>query len=871
MAKKVLLIGFLFLFVPLVVFMAGCGTSGGGSTTTPVSSSVNFSGVAAASAADLAKLGVTALAVESADVKAARVNALMASGIDEKSIRALDLHPFASSGVTVTLNKINADGTYTLVATGSITNGAYSIPLTTTSYVSTDAYVVKIEKSDSTVGKKLDMEVIVDTKMDIYSTSEVGSLNSTPQTSLLMQIIKDKVVAALGTNQLDADAIALIKSIVLNKINDLILTEGLDFSTVISSTANENSSLKEAAVKAFTDSIVLKAVQAIKFNAAFNKGATDLATAKKVIKDVFTYITGSPSGVPEVIINSFADAYVAGVTKTVAQVAVASDKCVSNATGAPVTGIFTAANVASAIQAKITATYQTSTATPGQRFSIKSQDPIIQAAFPASIWLGKTIDGNTALTVPQLVLIMEIGNSIVDAANPTYKFNPPQVASELGLMSGVANQFIIMHNELRIESFEDWQNFHPSSPTDRPAIQSVLTSFLEVGNLVDPAAASTGITATLTYTKADGTSATESYSKVTQFGMSVSSLKNSGVRAMMGPPPGMVNFQINPWGSESRKITDFKRGSTATISVKNNGTEIATKTITITSADLTSATIHFLTPKDAIFDPTNPDTTIFQVGTKPNLEWTFETGSFAGLTPAYAVEVRKTIQVSNPGPGGGYFYQADFSQTGKIFSSWDQQNFLEAAQNQTTSLPLTQGASLDAGVYVVQGAVVGLDANGWPLISGPWRSTLFKIGSASTVGAKLATIEGTVTPPATLQAGKTIKVGLFKMSQNTDFFNGNNTAIQVVSVPTGGAYSITIPFSTFSTNGFGGYDMIAWEDNGDGIINGVTGERPSFPSKHLEYHGGMVNVMDSSFVPLGPATGTNAQGHNIDMSTSFWH
>ncbi|KAF0133680.1 MAG: hypothetical protein FD145_1139 [Candidatus Saganbacteria bacterium] len=877
MCKKVL-VGLLLVslvsFVSLSIF--GCGRvnpqSSGTVTLTPLSASINFSGLATTSNADLAKIGVNASAVETVEQKTARISSLIAKGIDEKSIRALDLVSIPSSGTTVKLNRVNADGTYTKLATGAITNGAYSIPYSSTAYNTAEAYVITVEKSDAALGKKLTTEMPVDSTISIYTSSEVGGLNLTPQTSLLLQIIKDKVIAALGTNKLDPDTIAMIKTLVIEKINTLILDEGLDFSTVITSTATENTSLKNAAAKGFADSVIQQAIKAIKFNAAFNQGATDLTAAKKIIKEVFASVMGSASSIPEAIVNSFATSFVSGETRTIAQLVAASNKCVTDVNHKAITNVFTTANVAAKITSYMTATYQASTSTTGPRFSIKVQNAVVQAVFPASVWLNRSIDDNTPLNVAQLILMIEIGNKIAFETNPTYSFNPPQVAQELGLMTGIPDRYIILHNEIRIESFEDWQNFRPDEPTDRPEVSAVLTAMVEVGNLKNPLAESSGITANLVYTMSNGTTSTEAFEKLERgfAAKSVGIQSKSITKKDMGPPPGMVMFQINPWSqSNSRKITDFKRGTTATIKVYNNGTLLESKDISITSADLTNATIQFLTPYNAIFDPTNFNTTIFQVGAKPVLEWTFATGSFSGLTPAYAVEVRKTRAEIGP---GGTFYIADFSSPA-IYSSWNKQDFLEAAQNQTTSLPidLSNSTSYPEGVYVVQGAVVGLDSGGWPVISGPWRSTLFKIGTAVSVAAKSASFEGTVTHPTSPQAVKTVTVGLFKMDQNTNFFSGNIEPVgSVITLAPGvTTYCMTISYGTIATKGMGGYDPIAWEDDGDGKINGAAGERPVFPIKHLEYHGGALNVMDQNFTPLGPVSGSRT-GFNIDMSQQFW-
>ncbi|MFA4967422.1 MAG: hypothetical protein WC624_04310, partial [Candidatus Margulisiibacteriota bacterium] len=648
--------------------------------------------------------------------------------------------------------------------------------------------------------------------------------------------------------KLDPDTIALIESLIISSINNLVTTEGLSITTVKSTTAAENTSLKSAAIQSYSNEIIQKAIQAIKFKAGIAKGATDLPTAKKIIKEIFTYVTGSPTGIPENIVNSFAQAYFDGATKTVAELAAASNDSCS------VAGLFTASTVSSALQTKISDTYSSST-------SIKSQNPIVQAVFPPSEWSGKTIDGSTTLTVPQILIMVELGNQIAAAGGGI--FNPPQAVMKMGLMTGVLDKYQIMHSELRIESFEDWQNFHPTpeaGPDQRPIVSAVLTSYVDAGNLVNPNETGT-ITAKLFYQKADGTETSADYLLMSNFGpKSVKSLYVHK-KDMGGPPPGFKMFQIAPWGdpgSNPPKITDFKRGTDATIKLYKNGDLIDSAIVPIASVDLTNAAIEFKTPYPNIFNENDPLISLFQTGTKPVLGWSFGTGSgtinFGVLTSAYAVEIR-------PCNSQGF---ADFSQPA-IYSSWNKQDFVKGSQGESISFNVPQ--ALTAGTYAVMGAVVGINQNGWPVVSGPWRSTIFKVGSAAQVIAKTVTISGEVTPPASPTSGKTIIVGLFKMGFNTDFLNSSVTPTQTTT-PVGNVFSMTISYSDLATAGYGGYDTIAWEDDGNGKLDGPA-ERPFFPIKHMEYHGGVMNVMDQNFNPIGPVD-QNKSGYNIDMSGQFW-
>lgn len=860
----------------LVVSQTGCGQVS--SSSAAISTTVTLSGAAAASSADLAKLGATTLGIETLEEKKIRINSLKAKGFDTGSINALDLKPLGSSNAAIGLYIVNADGTYTLIKEGVVNaDGTYLI--TYEAYDPSKAYVIRITKTSSTTGKDLTLETFIDTKASTASaTARIESLTSSPQTTLLVKMILDKVVEEVGSAAIDADIVKLINSLVIDKINYLVTAEGLSITNVKGTSESENVSLKNAASQGFTDSIIQKAIYAIKFKAGAAKGATSLADAKKVLKEVFTYITGSPTGIPEAIINSFAQSYKDGVTKTLDQVVSAANKSIS-----PTSTIYTAANIKTALTSKISGTY-TSTSITGlaPSFEIKEQNPVVQAFFPASEWLNKSIDGNTTFNIPQLVILVEILQSIaMDNGVPP---NPSAAAYHLGLMTGIADEFTVMHSELRVESYEDWMSFHPTTEADRPVVYAILTSFLEVGNLVNPNADATGLTAKLFYQKANGTQTSQTYKKLSAtFGpksissQHIMSAKEKSIRSQGGgAPSSFALFQIMPWGQTSEeaiKITDYLKGSNATIEVyDNNGTKIISRTVTITSVDLKSASIQFKTPYPDVFSENNAFMSVFQTGSKPKCEWTFGTAGtttidFGSLTSAYAVEIRSVIWQTDPSNPGNSFPFSDFSSPA-IYSSWNKQDFIKGAEGETVSL--TVPAALDAGYYTIQGAVIGVDSNGWPIVQGPWRSTVFKVGGASSIQSKVVTIEGTVTPPTTIEDGKSVKVGLFYMNQNTNFFNTDVAPVKVSS-PSSNIYSMTLSFSELIAKGNGGYDTIAWVDDGDGILEGTSDERPYFPSKHLGYWNGTLNAMDQNFQPLGPVTSTqNNTGYNVDMGQQFW-
>ncbi|MBU0501893.1 MAG: hypothetical protein KJ811_01440, partial [Candidatus Margulisbacteria bacterium] len=371
--------------------------------------------------------------------------------------------------------------------------------------------------------------------------------------------------------------------------------------------------------------------------------------------------------------------------------------------------------------------------------------------------------------------------------------------------------------------------------------------------------------ATLTYPNSAGTDVTVDY--VQESGMHAKSINSLGIKAMEaeGPPPGFKIFKLAPWGApgESTIISDFLRGGTATIKVYKDGVLEDSRTVTITTVDLTKAVIEFLVPKKDIFDASSAFITNFEAGTNPTLSWTFgstddTTVSFGDLNAAYAIEIRTVGDDGRP----------DFGPEATVYATWNSHEFPPAVQDETTSLTLT--ATLAAGTtYTIMGAVVGIDDDGWPIVSGPWRSTLFKVvEDITTTGTTTVAVTGIVTSPATVTG--TIKVGLVRMMMDTDFSSATITPLYVTA-PVATAYSMIIDLEDLEAAGMGGYDTLAWDDiDGDGKIDGPA-ERPFFPVKHLEYHGGALNAMDRHFTFLGPVNSSeNNSGYNVDMTTDFW-
>ncbi|MBU0501651.1 MAG: hypothetical protein KJ811_00195, partial [Candidatus Margulisbacteria bacterium] len=461
----------------------GCGsTSGGGDTTTTTTtlpSSITITGTAAASAADLAKLGSTALAVETFAQKEVRIQSLVGMGFDEQSVRALDLAPLAAGDATIQLYSVSSAGAYTLVATGTFTSATGAYTLDYNAFDGNTIYILRITKTSATAGRDLVLEFIVD--INPTADGSIPGLNLTPQTTLLSRIIIAKVVEELGAGMLDRETMALIQSIVVAQINTLIDTEGLRLSTVRETGATTFTVLDNAISQSFANDTIKKAIRAVRFKAGLARGATDLAAAKKIMKEIFTYITGSPTGIPGDILDSFAQAYFDGTTKKISNMTPAANQSAIKA-GVPITSLFTDDIIAGQIKDLVDATYWAATSSlraSAPEHEILVMNPIIQAAFPASTYYGMSTTAlkNVNFTVPQIILLMSVGENVCRAAGA--QFNPPKFCGQLGLFTGFEDKFSIMHAEIRVEPWEDWAGFNPTREA-RPIVTSVLTSFVDV-------------------------------------------------------------------------------------------------------------------------------------------------------------------------------------------------------------------------------------------------------------------------------------------------------------------------------------------------------------------------------------------------------
>ncbi|MBI5078658.1 hypothetical protein HZB08_01370, partial [Candidatus Saganbacteria bacterium] len=388
MFRKWIAFGFLFGFLGVVAFVAGCGQSQQAATSTPTTQSVNVSGTVAASQTDLGQLGVTTLSIKSAGAAD-----LTARGFTSQSVKAAGLVPMATSGTVITVGTLDASGTITRVATASVSaDGSYSVDIP--NYDTTLTYGAVVTKTDATRNKTLEMKVI-------YPAPTGGKIASSdaqvsPQTTLVAQMIIEKVVKVLESAKVDASVIANVKDAIISAVNTLITSGAITVTTVRDATATENQTMLEAADKAASNTTVSGKLDSIKGAFGLAK-ATDLASAKGAIFELFKIMVGDPRGIPEEIISAFATAYLNGTTKTVTEITDAVNNSLYDLTSKQsVKGTLTSTTVAQQVQLMITAAYadQLPAGTPA---GLKS---VVEAVFPRSEWLTKTISADTKFSVP---------------------------------------------------------------------------------------------------------------------------------------------------------------------------------------------------------------------------------------------------------------------------------------------------------------------------------------------------------------------------------------------------------------------------------------------------------------------------------------
>ncbi|MFH1684360.1 MAG: hypothetical protein ABIA67_05720, partial [Candidatus Margulisiibacteriota bacterium] len=397
MFKKWLGLGLVFgLLIGSVALISSCGTTTTGSATT--TAEVTISGAAAVSSSDLAKLGVVTLSVKSA---AANENYLKSKGFSAASINALGLVPLAASGTVISVGTINSDGSITSVATAAVdSDGSYS--LTIAEYDTSKAYQAIITKTSG--NKTLEMKTIFGKPSD--GAISGTNAKTSPQTTMLVEMIMENVVKTVGSGDVDSDTITNVAAAIIAEIDDLI-ADGIIMVTTVKDSDQTTGATLSVAKQAALNDLITKKLEAIKGSAQLN-AATDLASAKGAIKTIFKWMmNGDERGVPDKIISSFAQAYLDGTTIKTSQIAPAMNNSMYDNAKNAVSGSFTTAQIAAQIQSMLQGILNGTAPDAPANISY-----VVELAFPKATWASAAITADTTYTVPQGILLVGISEKL---------------------------------------------------------------------------------------------------------------------------------------------------------------------------------------------------------------------------------------------------------------------------------------------------------------------------------------------------------------------------------------------------------------------------------------------------------------------------
>ncbi|MBI5400059.1 hypothetical protein HZB07_05570 [Candidatus Saganbacteria bacterium] len=788
MVKKLALICFMFLLAGLVSFVVGCGSSGGGDTVTVTASTttttaagargVTISGAVVAQVADLADLGITALSVGGEN----QTEALRALGVNAQDVYGI-VRPMAVDRATITLRYVNSDGSYTSTsATAEVRNGAYTIEAAVLDPART--YVVTVSRQSSTTGMVLEMSSLVDTRT---ATSAAYTCPVNARRDLVLRTIVSQIMEEVSSVAgIDAAMAAQLQTIITSALNAAIDSGLITIPSMTRlTTERENTAARNAAEALGNTDEAGRAVTAGRMRARFSSASTT-DEAVGIVRDAFIGLIGDPRFIPDSVITALAQQLLAGTTKTIQEFATACSSNLFNDSYQPVSGVITTSALINELNRKLGFLYGTSMGT------LDARAATMLAVFPEGIWRSATISSTTVLNIPQMIFMMD---AAMQLSRGQGNLNPAGAMNALFGGNIFTNGVEIMGKEVRIVSF-----FDPSDPTagDRAALEVRC----QVGNMLnqDPSQLS-GITATLTYLSTTGARTVNMREK------SFSASPPGG-----SPPPGAApvsgekQFIVTPfqWGGVTPEVITDAQPGTATIRIFRAGTAIGTATATVLDvANFRRINIVCTNPTQT-FSPSGA--TIFPVGSSPVLTWvpTVDGASYTSLIPsgyslAYALMVFR--QSEGGGGGGGT----------PIFQSWTLQQFIT-----NTNFPWSStGQSLTAGTYNLEITPILLSLGSrFPMAEGRRTHTTFRVGTSTevTAGTGPITIEGTVTPPGGASTSN-IRVGVFAVESSSPTMT---SIVPPVALSSSNTFRITLQSSNFTAQG--GYQVRAWSDDGDNIL-----------------------------------------------------
>jgi len=819
--------------------VSGCGSGatsgggGGGGSSVSYAGNAVISGTAAASQSDLAQLGVSTMAHHVGPTISGSnaageddANYLLSKGVRSTIISSTN-HIMTVSSAEAILCVMDNDGN--LVATGITTTVEADGDYTFTGVKDGVQFVVKIVKTGN--GKVLQMTAPAYVPT---GSTEARQVTISPQTTLVVESIINSVVKVLKTANVDPAVIESVKAVIIDTIASMISAGTLQLpSMVTTSEAADNSAMGSASDLIGSSGDAKDSLDGMRMGAGMAAGSGDITKASEFIREVFTVMTGSADNVPEVMVQGFAEQYVAGRTFTIGQmVGAANGAILVSATGAPAVGIsITTQEVIDEVNGKLNFLYTSLEAKQAGATYEVDVPPVILAVFPpdqkASLY---PLTATTSITVPQMLLIVQ---GMMDKIHEkgSYDLDPGRMCQAVGITiftggAGGGTGLMIMGADVRTTNY--------STPgaygTPVPAIES----YVCVQNVTQSGVPDyTGVTVALSYPKSGGGTGTANYSAST-----------------MGGGPGGKQYVVSPYGNNGTTPvikSDFT-GGTCTITLSQNGVEKETKQVTLVVID------NFGDVDVSLTSPSKESFTMFPTGATPVFSWTTNMNGVtipSGYRLAYVVNIGKT-----GGGGGGWT---------DVWNSWNRKQFIYG-----TSFPSPITYEVGANYSINVSPVVLSQSGGNPINQGKCTNASFMMGTPT---PETFNISGAITPFGGTTIEATDKVGLFCMAS----FESQSAGASISPIVTGTiggdhAYTLSVSSTQFSMGK--NYQLIAWEDaNSNGKIDmgnwstipSTPPEWQAFSNKNINCWGGQISIWDNMTGMNSPLK-YSLTGFNCDLT-----
>ncbi|MFH1709647.1 MAG: hypothetical protein ABH860_01075, partial [bacterium] len=297
----------------------------------------------------------------------------------------------------------------------------------------------------------------------VPSGSTEARADVSPQTTMVVRSVIDKVIKVLKTANVDPTVIEQVKAVIIDTISTMVSAGTLQIPSMVSTSEVINN----MAIGNATDLVgeygqAKNALDGLRMGAGMAAGAGDTTKASEFIREVFTVMTGSADNVPEVMVQGFATKYAAGTTYEIGLiVGAASSAVINRTTGASVNMVVSTTEVLANVNQKLNYLYTSLEAKQaGATFEVDIP-PVILAVFPPAQKLALyPVLATTKVTVPQMLLIVQGMMDTIQAQG--YDLNPAVMCQAAGitLFDVGAGQSLgglkIMHAEVRTTNYVAW-------------------------------------------------------------------------------------------------------------------------------------------------------------------------------------------------------------------------------------------------------------------------------------------------------------------------------------------------------------------------------------------------------------------------------